>query len=303
MMKWNKRGRIYAPDSKISWATHSTLQPTPIILDHNTIRLYLGFRDDDGVSRVGFVDVDADNPSTVTRISESPVLDIGIPGAFDDNGVVPCAVLKMNKLIYLYYAGYQVGFRIRFTVFAGLAFSNDGGNSFERYSNVPILERTNEELCFRVIHSILFEDGIWKTWYGAGSNFIVSEHKTIPRYNIRYMESEDGIHFPKKGSVIIDTKGDEQRVGRPYVINDNGVYKMFFCAESSKIPYRLCYADSVDNVNWIRKDNDVGIELSEHGWDSQMMAYPSVIRYKDNFYRFYNGNDYGKTGFGYAILN
>ena len=51
-----------------------------------------------------------------------------------------------------------------------------------------------------------------------------------------------------------------------------------------------------------RKDEEIGIDVSESGWDSQMQAYPAVLRCRDRVYLFYNGNDYGRDGFGYAIL-
>ena len=33
-----------------------------------------------------------------------------------------------------------------------------------------------------------------------------------------------------------------------------------------------------------------------------MLCYPALVNYGDRVYMFYNGNDYGKTGFGYAEL-
>lgn len=63
------------------------------------------------------------------------------------------------------------------------------------------------------------------------------------------------------------------------------------------------YAESYDGKRWVRKDNDLGIGLSDSGWDSRHLCYPAVVAYKENYYMFYNGNDMGKDGFGYAILD
>jgi predicted GH43/DUF377 family glycosyl hydrolase len=301
-MKWEKKGLIYCPDGNLAWARHTALQPTPLQINDSTIRVFLGFRDDDGIGRVGYVDVSAENPLEVLRISERPSLDIGIPGAFDENGVVPCAVVKRNDRIYLYYAGYQLGHKVRFIAFSGLAISTDDGHTFQRYSQVPIIDRSDGELLFRAIHSIMYDEDKWKAWYGAGSEFLSGSQKTLPCYNIRYMESEDGISFPRNGKVVIDIRDDEHRVGRPYVIKTDGQYKMFFGAGSEKDPYRLAYAESPDGISWTRRDDQLGIELSNDGWDSEMMAYPAVVNCNSRVYMFYNGNDYGKTGFGYAEL-
>lgn len=301
-MKWEKKGIIYSQDGSTNWAKNSTLQPTPLLLDQDTIRLFAGFRDDKGVSRVGYVDVDANNPKIVKKVSKEPVLDIGLPGAFDDNGVVPCAVIKNEEKIHLYYAGYQLGYHVRMLIYCGLAISEDNGRSFKKYSQVPVLERSDSELLFRVIHSVVKEKDKWRIYYGAGSCFKMGKKKTLPLYDIRYLESSDGINFPGSGQVVIPTQGDEYRVGRPYVIKDEDIYKMFFCAGSEDLTYKLAYAESNDGVNWIRDDNKLNISLSSSGWDSQMMAYPSVVKHNEKIYLFYNGNNYGYDGFGYAEL-
>ncbi|NOW04159.1 hypothetical protein [Clostridium beijerinckii] len=301
-MKWEKKGIIYSLDGSSTWAKNSTLQPTPLLLNDDTIRIFVGLRDDKGVSRVGYVDVDANNPKIVKKVSKEPLLDIGLPGTFDDNGVVPCAVIRNEGKIHLYYAGYQVGYHVRMMIYCGLAISEDNGNSFKRYSKVPVLERCDDELLFRVIHSVVKENGKWKVYYGGGSYFKEGKKKTLPLYDIRYMESEDGINFVGSGDVIIGTQGDEYRVGRPYVIKDEDIYKMFFCAGSEDLTYKLAYAESLDGINWTRDDDKLNISLSPSGWDSQMMAYPSVVKYNDKTYLFYNGNDYGYDGFGYAEL-
>lgn len=301
-MKWEKKGIIYSLDGSSTWAKNSTLQPTPLLLNDDTIRIFVGLRDDKGISRVGYVDVDANNPKIVKKVSKEPLLDIGLPGTFDDNGVVPCAVIRNEGKIHLYYAGYQVGYHVRMMIYCGLAISEDNGNSFKRYSKVPVLERCDDELLFRVIHSVVKEDSKWKVYYGGGSYFKEGKKKTLPLYDIRYMESEDGINFVGSGDVIIGTQGDEYRVGRPYVIKDEDIYKMFFCAGSEDLTYKLAYAESLDGINWTRDDDKLNISLSSSGWDSQMMAYPSVVKYNDKTYLFYNGNNYGYDGFGYAEL-
>lgn len=291
-MKWIKKGQIYKP----------ALQPTPYLLSEDVIRMFVGIRDKQGISRIHYADLDSNNPSKILKVSKNPILDIGEVGCFDDNGVVPCAVIEYDNRLYMYYAGYQLGTRVRMLIFSGLAVSDDKGETFERCSKIPIMDRTTEETLFRVIHSIMFKDGVFKTWYGGGSYFKQGKHKTLPLYDIRYGETSNLKEFKFKPNTIIPTSEDEYRVGRPYVIEDEGVYRMFFCAGSEKLTYKLAYAESSDGNNWIRKDEELNLELSYSGWDSEMMAYPALVKCKTKVYLFYNGNGYDQEGFGYAEL-
>jgi predicted GH43/DUF377 family glycosyl hydrolase len=107
-MKWRKRGLIYAPDGGMNWAKKYAFPPTPYSVDEKRLRLYVTFCDDRTVGRVEFVEVDAEKPSGVLRISSEPVLDIGSPGAFDENGVVPTSIIRRGNQHYMYHVGYAV---------------------------------------------------------------------------------------------------------------------------------------------------------------------------------------------------
>ncbi len=300
-MKWQKKGLIFKTKDFNDWRDNSALQPTPLLFN-DKIRFYVGFRDKNGISRIGYIDLDKNNPENVLKVSEKPVLDIGKDGAFDEFGVVPSAIIRHDGKIYMYYAGYQLGKKVRFLVLSGLAISEDNGETFKRYSNVPIFERTDKEMLFRVPHTVMFDDNKFKFWYGGGSEFSQGKDKTLPVYDVRYLESDDGKEIPKNGNVILKTKENEYRVGRPFVIKKNNEYLMFYGYSSEEMPYQLGYATSNDGINWKRDDEHIGIELSENGWDSEMMAYPCVLTINSKTYLFYNGNNYGIDGFGYAEL-
>ena len=300
-MKWKKKGLIFRTQNFNDWRDNSALQPTPLIFN-DKIRFYVGFRDKNGISRIGYIDLDKNNPEKVLKVSPNPVLDIGKDGAFDEFGVVPSAIIRRGKKIYMYYAGYQLGKKVRFLVLSGLAISEDDGETFTRYSSVPVFERTDSEMLFRVPHTVMFDDDKFKFWYGGGSEFIQGKDKTLPVYDVRYLESKDGLDIPKEGKTILKTQENEYRIGRPFVIKKENNFMMFYGYSSEDKHYQLGYAMSKDGLNWVRDDENVGIELSAEGWDSEMMAYPCVLEVSDKTYLFYNGNNYGEDGFGYAEL-
>lgn len=303
-MKWHKQGLLYVADNTYSWASSHAMLPTPILLNNGLLRIYLTFCDKHGIGRVGFVDVLPQNPKEIVQISTTPVLDIGQPGAFDDNGVLQTSIVQLSDgRQYLYYVGFELGTKIRYRLLTGLAICEDGSNTFHRVSKSPVLERSDKELFFRCGSFVLLDNHIFKIWYVAGSEWTRINGKEMPVYIIKYMESQDGVQWGDEGHICISIENDaEHGFGRPYVYKQAGRYKMFYSIRMKKIGYRLGYAESDDGINWQRLDHKISIDVSSSGWDSEMICYSSIIHYQDKTYLFYNGNDFGRTGVGYAIL-
>lgn len=301
-MRWIKQGLVYRPDGSLPWARHTALTPTPLLLDEETIRVYAGFRDGDGISRIGYVDVDASNPLLIKKISVDPVIDLGRNGAFDDNGMILGDVISVGNEIRMYYVGFQLVGKAKFLAFSGLATSCDGGDTFVRKSEAPVLDRSSNSLYIRAIHSVMQDGDRFRVWYACGNGWEQINGSAYPQYNIRYIDSRDGIEFKGEGELCVDVEGSEYRIGRPRVFRMHNSYIMHYTRGTVDGEYRAGYAESADGIRWVRKDSELGIELSSQGWDSRHLCYPAVVSCGGRTYMFYNGNDMGKDGFGYAVL-
>jgi predicted GH43/DUF377 family glycosyl hydrolase len=305
-MQWRKLGVVWSPDGKLPWAQRYATCPTPIVLPDGNIRIYIQCRDRDGIGRVGFVDVARHNPLSVIRVAPSPVLDVGEPGSFDDNGVFQTCVMQgADGYLRMYYAGFEICNRIRYRLLTGVAVSEDGGKTFKRWKNTPILERSPTETSFRGGPFVMRgANGEYRMWYVAGSAWEDIDGKAMPVYDIRYMESPDGFHWPETGMCVIPLDvATEHGLGRPYVVNKGDTYQMFFSVRK-RLPraYRMGYAESSDGVRWQRCDSQMGLDVSSSGWDSEAIEYAAVLEIDGRTFCFYNGNEFGVTGFGVAEL-
>jgi hypothetical protein len=302
-VRWQKRGLVYVAHGEHAWATSHAFIPTTMLLDEERIRVYVAFLDSAQIGRIGYVDVVARDPSQVLQVSARPVLDIGAPGTFDDNGVTPVCLVPHDGKLYLYYVGWQLGVRVRYYLFVGLAVSDDGGESFRRHAQTPVLERSDGELFVRTAAHVMHDEGRWKMWYIAGDSWLEVNGKQVPTYNMRYLESEDNVNWGRRGAVCLDLNGpDEFGFGRPFVVKEAGLFKMWYSIRTISQGYRLGYAESADGVRWTRRDAEVGLDVSADGWDAQMICFACVQPTKYGTYMFYNGNNYGETGFGVAVL-
>lgn len=299
-MKWQKRGLIYAPGGDLWWARSYATIPTACLQD-DVIRVYFAALDENKFGRIGFVDLDLDDPGRILAQPREPILDLGLPGTFDDSGVNPSCVVDVGGQKYLYYIGWQRCERVPYLLFAGLAISEDGV-TFRKVFSTPILDRIPAEPFLRSATAVIYDNGSFQVWYVSGIGWTEVNGTPYPSYVIRSAHSLDGIHWTRHENVSIAFEDkDEFGFGRPWVIKDQGTYKMWYSIRSRTAPYRIGYAESSDGLNWKRKDAETGIERSGDGWDSEMICYPCVVDVREKRYMFYNGNRHGATGFGYAV--
>lgn len=301
-MVWEKKGIIYCPQGEKGW-DNGFLTPTPFLMNDSTIRIYGSMRDKNGVGRIGYVDVKADNPQQIVRVSKKPVLNIGEKGCFDDNGVILGDVIRAGEKVYMYYVGFQLVQKIKFLAFSGLAISEDNGETFQRYSSCPVMDRVDNARYIRAIHSVRKEGDKFRVWYSVGNGWEEINGVLYPKYDIRYTESKDGIYFDDSIGIECITNGkNEYRIGRPRVRKIGEKYEMRYTSDTYSKEYKAGYAESLDGISWERMDDKSGLTTSKEGWDSQMACYPALIEVQGRIYMFYDGNQMGMTGFGYAEL-
>jgi hypothetical protein len=312
MIKWKKKGLVFVPKSTNNWSISHAQVPTPIYFkEQSLIRIYYSTRRIDNKSVISFIDVNSDNPNQILYTHDKPVLDIGKIGTFDDSGVMPSWLVQNNGVLYLYYIGWNVRNTVPYHNSVGLATSIDGGITFKRYSEGPLWDRDFKEPYFSASSCVLLDNGIWKNWYLSCTEYRTINGKVEPRYHIKYAESNDGINWQRNGVVAIDYKSEnEAGIVKASVyksISENKYlmwfsYRNFDNYRTDKLnSYKIGYAESVDGINWVRNDNNAGIDLSDDGWDSEMQCYPHVIEINGNLLLFYNGNGFGQSGFGYCI--
>lgn len=305
-MLWEKLGLVYAPDGRHAWARSHAMIPTPLQIDRDRVRVFISCCDEDGIARPGWVDVSASDPTEVLDVGTAPLLEIGQPGTFDENGVLACSVVRdAAGRMLMYYVGFELGHRIRYRLLTGLAISTDGGTTFHRQSTTPILERSASELFFRGGPWCVPDGETYRLWYVAGSSWTGIGGKSMPVYDLRYAESDDPAIWPAQGEVQIEITGaDEHGFGRPAVIRKpGGGYRLFYSVRRRSVrAYRLGYAESADGRNWTRLDDALNLDVSASGFDSDAIMYAAPIELNGRLHVFYNGNDFGRDGFAVARL-
>lgn len=315
-MKWRKLGKIFDPrDHKLSNNCFEYAQSPQTLVFDDFIRIYFSTREKDQtgkyLSHISFVDYDK-GFQKILNVSTDSVIPLGKLGCFDEHGIFPLNILRDKDRVLGYISGWSRRVSVSVDTSIGLAISNDDGLTFERIGDGPILSASLSEPFLVGDPFVRVYEGVYHMWYIYGIRWFRNSYTDEPDrvYKIGHAISPDGISWNREGRQLIGDKLNlDECQALPTVIDFDNRYHMFFCyrqavgfRKNKNSAYRIGYAFSSDLINWTRDDDKCGINISAGEWDSDMMCYPHVFYWNDNVYMLYNGNEFGRFGFGLAVL-
>lgn len=308
-MKWIKKGLIFKTDRQFDWMNSHAQCPTAVVLS-DRIRIFFSARLVDQQSLPTFIDVEKGNPQNIIALNPEPVLGMGRRGTFDENGLIPSFFIKKDQSLYFYYAGWSQCKNVPYKNFTGLAISKDEGRTFHRHSEAPVLAINKFDPLSATGPCIVLKDNRYVCIYSTGVKWLEICGKLEHTYLLTIAFSDDAITWKPTGTIILPPETEYEAICKPAILENKGIFHMWFSKRGShgfrqpgETSYRIGYAWSMDLINWNRDDNLAGIDVSPDGWDSDMICYPHIVNVDGKYLMFYNGNGFGKTGFGYAELD
>ncbi len=315
-MRWEKLGIIFKPsDHNLPYGCTEFAQSPQALVLRDRVRVYFSTRsrDEHGkfLSHIAFVDFEPDF-SRIIDVSREPVIDLGELGCFDEHGIFPMNVVRYGDHVYGFTCGWSRRVSVSVETSIGLAVSSDDGVTFQKIGNGPILSSSVEEPFLVGDPFVRIYGSEWHMWYIHGTKWLANDDGSPAErvYKIAHATSTDGRRWKRSGRRLIsDSLNADECQALPTVVEFRGRFHMYFCyreaidfrANRSR-GYRLGYAYSDDLVNWTRDDANAGISRIDEGWDSEMMCYPHLVGLDDDLYLLYNGNQFGRLGFGAARL-
>jgi len=299
---WKKRGRVFVPpDGDYSHGSH----PCAVHYEGNRFVVAFTRRDSSQRSHV-FLAYARIAAGQMTLVGEPRLaLTCGRPGHFDCDGVISVCLVTHGGRIYLYYVGWQNLPDSLWICDTGRAVLDPERLELRREFDGPVLARDKHNPLFAAATAFNVSGDTWKTWYNSGIEWKKTDSGWKHYYGIRYAESRDGVDWVCAPGLCIPFADEyEYAFGRPSVYRVDDLYYMWFAHRATKkiSTYRIGFASSLDGRNWQRNDAIAGIDVSAEGWDSEMICYPCVFEHSGRCYMLYNGNGYGRTGFGLAVL-
>lgn len=312
MRNWDKKGLLLTPDKIQSFATSHT--QLPVVAKGNPGgKKFLFFTVRDAQNRsLPFVgELTLDNQGLgIKVISQNPLMGLGLPGTFDDAGVMPTAAIWVGNKIWVYYIGWNTRSTVPYQNAVGLAEFDPQTCSMKRMFEGPILDRTKDEPYFVGTMDVMLTEGIWKAWYLSCTGWEEINGKWEPKYLIRYATSRDGINWNRDGIISIPYANENEAIAAASVLKLEDDYVAYFCVRSivdyranAQNGYRIQLAMSQDGKEFKRVSDPLkGLYEKLASWESQMQAYPCVFLWEGKTFMLYNGNGFGASGIGYAEL-
>lgn len=293
---WIKKGLIFDDH-------HAQLPVCDLLEDR--IRVYYSTRID-GKSAPMFVDVDRKDPKKILNRSTKPLLDWGKPGSFDWSGVMPTEIINVEDQKWMYYIGWSRRLDVPYHNTLGLAISEDGGETWKKYSEGPVMSSSAVEPGYIGTVEIEKLGSLYRMWYLSCRDWIEHEGIMEPIYDIKMALSANGIDWKPTNHVSIPLEDNEGGISAARILKNESYYEMYFSVrdkteyrEDSEKSYRIKKAVSINGTDWERI-NILQLDTSDTGWDDFMVCYPEIVETGEHIFMFYNGNGFGKTGFGYA---
>jgi hypothetical protein len=222
-------------------------------------------------------------------------------------------VVRNRDAVYGYTCGWSRRVSVSVETAIGLAVSHDRGLSFQRVGDGPVLSASLHEPCLVGDGFVKVIGGTFHMWYifGTGWTKYAADAQPDRTYKIGHASSADGVTWIKEEArqIIADRLGALESQALPTVIDIDGRLHMFFCYResfdfriNSARGYRIGHAFSDDLCNWTRDDLNPRLDVTPGAWDSHMLCYPHAFECEGKVYLLYNGNEFGRYGFGAAVL-
>ena len=316
-MRWRKLGKIFDPaQHRLPNDCFAFAQSPQALVLNDRVRVYFSTRAADGngkfLSHIAFADFDP-SLQRLLGVSNQEVIALGKLGTFDEHGIFPINVVRHGSRILGYTCGWSRRVAVSVETGIGLVESFDDGLTFQRPADGPVLSASLKEPCLVGDGFVLVVGDVFHMWYIYGTGWECYAPDAAPDriYKIAHATSRDGVCWTKEEGrpIISDRLGTDECQALPTVVEIDGCYHMFFCYRhaydfrtNKARGYQIGHAVSNDLREWSRDDDDLGIIGTSGDWDSDMLCYPHVFKSAGNVFLLYNGNEFGRHGFGAAVL-
>lgn len=288
--------------SEVHWLSSEMLEDgwshlaVPVIVSacDTELRFVCSSRDQFGHSHAMTVEVGMSEGGEVVASVHGPILSPGVPGAFDDSGVMPCCAFSWRGSEYLAYVAWSKGINVPFRNAVGLALWN--GGELARAFPGPWIDRGWCDPFFIASCDVLADEEELHVFYTSGAGWTFGENKPEPHYGLKVASGTDLFSLERDGKFVVEPRGDAWAATRPSLAElPDGTWLMAYCSRGER--YQIHLLRSPDLCNWSPAGTIARSEL-----ETSPDAYPCLFWWQGELWLAFNGPEFGLSGMGFGRL-
>ncbi|MYM56259.1 hypothetical protein [Thalassovita mangrovi] len=294
---WSRKGMFLTAGGG-DWISHAQV-PTVLPLSDRLWRIFFGGRDAANRSRTFAADVDPSRDMEIRALYRDPVFPDAAPGRFDCDGTAPSCLRRQGDDYLLYYSGIRRDPDRDYNTQIGLARSGDGldfGTHPQPIGRAHPGDRTP---------FVLAEKDGYRVWFVADCG-----PPEAFRYGIRTCFSPDGITWDESAVTAVPVQGGFTAQIRPWVTEWQGQRRLWFSERGDDFrkggthPYRVASCPVDEQGVACGPVTPVAFENPPRpgDFDDWMQGYAAIVPHGEGLIMVYNGNDFGRDGIGWAML-
>jgi len=308
--RWRREGLLVSVTAGHPWWRSHAQLPTVLPMSERLWRVYFAARDSDNRSHMLAVDLDPGDGMRIVAEHFEPLLQLGPPGAFDREGMAPGTAIQVDGQVRLYYGGLIVRKDVPGQAAIGLAISEDG-LTFRRAFAGPVHGLGPYDPYFTSAASVLKTADGYRMWYVGGTQWQRTNGALELHYEIRSTRSPDGLIWdPRSETAVALQPPADTGLGRPWIAQAGSGTRLWLSrrGESFRVPGGDAYhlvsiaADAQGLFSGTAEPVVFENPPNADDFDSWMQAYACIVPYGRDLVMLYNGNDFGRQGFGWARL-
>jgi hypothetical protein len=318
MIELRNKRMIFSTKGRL-WRGNQMLfaqSPQTLVLE-DSLRIYFSTRlieeDKQYLSHIAYVEFDEN--FSIKATSDKEVIGLGKLGTFDEHGIFPLHVFTEKNRVLGYIGGWNRKKSVSVDGAIGLSISMNNGITFSRLGDGPIIDASLNEPFLIGDPFVIKRENVFHMWYIRGTKWIEDPNTSRDEriYKIAHAVSPDGISWTKdkeSSQIVPDKIGLDEAQAMPSVIKINQTYFLFYCYRNvfdfrtnPSNGYKLGCVRSENLHDWEPEEIVQESSSMNELWDQDMQCYPHVFTWKNKHFIAYNGNNFGREGFGVAEIS
>ena len=297
---FKKRFLLLDPSKLIFHGENLIYSSNPICLVINQSKFRLFFNSRDTENRSSVYSIDVTYPEFLPKY-ESIKLQMGFgrSSEYFSHGISLGQIFEVNGSKFVSIMGWKNDPIKHWEGRIGYIPLNKSGD-LTTLSDKPWINLDESDPISLSYPAVISEGGFLRVWYGSTITWDAGNGEMLHVIKEGLINLEGDL--TKTEITVPYVLGEAQAFSRPAVLEINGKKLLAYSFRGNVTKYQIGFMWLNDFSTASQLNGIKSFKPSENSLENEMVEYPSFLTIGSNIYMLYNGNEFGKSGVGVALL-